>query len=107
MAIIIDGKKISTLIKEEIKNQVEEIISKGGRAPHLAAVLVGYANFMDPERLQHFADVELTIHDVETYIGILIGAITLSGSIIAFGKLSGKIGGNPMLLPARHFLNLS
>ena len=41
MAIIIDGKKISTLIKEEIKNQVEEIISKGGRAPHLAAVLVG------------------------------------------------------------------
>ena len=41
MAIIIDGKKISTLIKEEIKNQVEKIISKGGRAPHLAAVLVG------------------------------------------------------------------
>ena len=41
MAIIIDGKKISTLIKEEIKNQVEEIISKGGRAPHLVAVLVG------------------------------------------------------------------
>ena len=41
MAIIIDGKKISTLIKEEIKNQVEKIIFKGGRAPHLAAVLVG------------------------------------------------------------------
>ena len=41
MAIIIDGKKISTLIKEEIKNQVKEIISKGGRAPHLAAILVG------------------------------------------------------------------
>ena len=41
MAIIIDGKKIASLIKEEIKNQVEEIISKGGRAPHLVAVLVG------------------------------------------------------------------
>ena len=41
MAIIIDGKKISTLIKEEIKNQVEEIKSKGGRVPHLVAVLVG------------------------------------------------------------------
>ncbi len=41
MAIIIDGKKISTLIKEEIKNQVEEIKSQGGRVPHLAAVLVG------------------------------------------------------------------
>ena len=41
MATIIDGKKIASLIKEEIKNQVEEIISKGGRAPHLVAVLVG------------------------------------------------------------------
>ena len=41
MAIIIDGKKIASLIKEEIKNQVEKIISKGGRAPHLVAVLVG------------------------------------------------------------------
>ena len=72
----------------------------------LAAVLVGFANFMDPGRLDHYNGVELTIHDVETYLGILIGAITLSGSVIAFGKLSGKIGGNPMLLPGRHFLNL-
>ena len=72
----------------------------------LAAVLVGFANFMDPERLSHYSGIELTIHDVETYLGILIGAVTLSGSVIAFGKLSGKIGGNPMLLPARHFLNL-
>jgi NAD(P) transhydrogenase subunit beta len=46
------------------------------------------------------------IHEVEIYVGILIGAITFSGSIIAFGKLSGKIGGNPLLLPARHLLNL-
>ena len=72
----------------------------------LAAVLVGFANFLDPGRLSHYSGVELTIHDVETYLGILIGAVTLSGSVIAFGKLSGKIGGNPMLLPARHFLNL-
>ncbi|MDH4072439.1 MAG: NAD(P)(+) transhydrogenase (Re/Si-specific) subunit beta, partial [Gammaproteobacteria bacterium] len=46
------------------------------------------------------------IHDVETYLGILIGAVTFSGSVIAFGKLSGRIGGKPMLLPARHWLNL-
>jgi NAD(P) transhydrogenase subunit beta len=50
--------------------------------------------------------VELTIHEIETYLGILIGAITFSGSIIAFGKLSGKIGGNPVMIPGRHFLNL-
>ena len=39
-------------------------------------------------------------------LGNIIGAITFSGSLIAFGKLSGKIGGNPVLLPARHVLNL-
>jgi NAD(P) transhydrogenase subunit beta len=43
---------------------------------------------------------------MEIYVGILIGAVTFSGSIVAFGKLSGKIGGNPLLLPARHWLNL-
>ena len=71
----------------------------------LAAVLVGFANFMDPT--VHFEDSgEQKIHDIETYLGILIGAITFSGSVIAFGKLSGKMSGNPILLPARHWLNL-
>ena len=69
-----------------------------------AAVAVGFANFMDPDA--HFAGVELTIHDIETYLGVLIGAVTFSGSVIAFGKLSGRITGNPLLLPARHWLNL-
>jgi NAD(P) transhydrogenase subunit beta len=44
---------------------------------------------------------------VEIYVGILIGAVTFSGSLIAFGKLNGKIGGKPLLLPARHWLNLA
>ena len=71
----------------------------------LAAVLVGFANFMDPT--VHFEDSgEQKIHDIETYLGILIGAVTFSGSVIAFGKLSGKMSGNPILLPARHWLNL-
>jgi NAD(P) transhydrogenase subunit beta len=43
---------------------------------------------------------------MEIYIGIFIGAVTFSGSIIAFGKLSGRIGGSPLLLPGRHWLNL-
>ncbi|MDD5036356.1 MAG: Re/Si-specific NAD(P)(+) transhydrogenase subunit beta [Methylococcaceae bacterium] len=70
----------------------------------LAAVLVGYANFIDPTST--LTGVEKTIHEVEIYIGVLIGAITFSGSVIAFGKLSGKISGKPVLLPARHWLNL-
>ena len=43
------------------------------------------------------------IHEVEIYIGILTGAVTFSGSLIAFGKLNGKIGGKPLLLPGRHW----
>ena len=71
----------------------------------LAAVLVGYANFFDTTI--NLEGVEKTIHEVEMYVGILIGAVTFSGSVIAFGKLSGKISGKPMLLPARHWLNLA
>jgi hypothetical protein len=54
------------------------------------------------------AATEKSIHEVEIYLGILIGAITFSGSVIAFGKLSGKISrANPLLLPGRHWLNLA
>jgi NAD(P) transhydrogenase subunit beta len=86
--------------------QMPELVAILHSLVGLAAVAVGFANFMDPERLSHYVGVELTIHDVETYLGILIGAVTFSGSVIAFGKLSGRISGNPMLLPARHWLNL-
>ena len=101
------GATIGLILAKRVQmTQMPELVAMLHSLVGLAAVLVGFANFMDPERLQHFAGVELTIHDVETYIGILIGAITLSGSIIAFGKLSGKIGGNPMLMPGRHWFNL-
>jgi H+-translocating NAD(P) transhydrogenase subunit beta len=101
------GATIGLILAKRVQmTQMPELVAMLHSLVGLAAVLVGYANFMDPERLQHFAGVELTIHDVETYLGILIGAITLSGSVIAFGKLSGKIGGNPMLMPGRHWFNL-
>ena len=84
--------------------QMPELVAILHSLVGFAAVLVGFANFMDPD--VHFTGVELTIHDIETYIGVLIGAITFSGSVIAFGKLSGKISGKPLMLPARHWLNL-
>ncbi len=70
----------------------------------LAAVLVGYATFLDPNN--NMVGAEKTIHELEIFVGIFIGAVTFSGSVIAFGKLSGKISGNPALLPSRHWLNL-
>ena len=71
----------------------------------LAAVLVGIASYMDPTST--LAGVEKTIHEVEIFLGVWIGAVTFTGSVIAFGKLQGSIGGKPLLLPARHWLNLA
>ena len=106
VGLLVGGAIGLVLAKRVQMTEMPELVAMLHSLVGLAAVLVGFANFMDPGRLDHYNGVELTIHDVETYLGILIGAITLSGSVIAFGKLSGKIGGNPMLLPARHFLNL-
>lgn len=71
----------------------------------LAAVLVGFASYLDPAG--HFVGAEKTIHDVEIFIGILIGAITLTGSVAAFGKLQGILTSRAVLLPGRHILNLA
>ena len=84
--------------------QMPELVAIMHSLVGMAAVLVGYANFMDSS--SSLVGVEKTIHEVEIYIGIFIGAITFSGSVIAFGKLCGKIDGKPVTLPARHWLNL-
>ena len=71
----------------------------------LAAVLVGVATYL--EAGAHYSAVEAAIHNVEVFVGVFIGAITFTGSVIAFGKLQGIVGGKPLLLPARHWLNLA
>ncbi|MCL4137778.1 UNVERIFIED_CONTAM: hypothetical protein GTU68_046031 [Idotea baltica] len=70
----------------------------------LAAVLVGFASYLDPD--SHLEGAAHTIHSVEIYLGILIGALTFTGSVVAFGKLNGKIGSKPLMLPNRHLLNI-
>jgi H+-translocating NAD(P) transhydrogenase subunit beta len=84
--------------------QMPELVALMHSLVGLAACLVGFASYIDPSTKMEGA--EKTIHELEIYIGILIGAVTFSGSLIAFGKLNGKIGGSPLLLPARHWLNL-
>jgi NAD(P) transhydrogenase subunit beta len=86
--------------------QMPELVAILHSLVGVAAVLVGFVNFMDPGAALQFSGTEKTIHEIEIYLGVLIGAITFSGSVIAFGKLSGKISGNPLLLPARHWMNL-
>ena len=69
-----------------------------------AAVLVGLGGTLDPNTVH--VGIDATIHEIETFIGVFVGAITFTGSVVAFGKLQGLIGSKPLLLPARHMLNL-
>ncbi|MCL4777048.1 MAG: NAD(P)(+) transhydrogenase (Re/Si-specific) subunit beta, partial [Gammaproteobacteria bacterium] len=85
--------------------QMPELVALMHSLVGLAACLVGFASYIDPG--MELSGAEKAIHEMEIYIGILIGAVTFSGSVIAFGKLSGKISGRPLLLPARHWLNLA
>lgn len=71
----------------------------------LAAVLVGFGSYLDPHT-QTLTGTEHTIHLVEVFIGIFIGAITFTGSIIAWGKLDGKIRSKPLVYPGRHAVNI-
>jgi NAD(P) transhydrogenase subunit beta len=87
--------------------QMPELVALMHSLVGLAAVLVGFANYIDPAASAGFKGAEKTIHELEIYIGVLIGAVTFSGSVIAFGKLSAKISGKPMLLPGRHWINLA
>ena len=84
--------------------QMPELVAGFHSLVGLAAVLVGFSSYMDPNT--HFEGTEKIIHEVEVYLGVFIGIITFTGSIIAFGKLSAIIGGKPLTLPGRHWLNL-
>lgn len=100
------GGSIGLLLAKKVQmTQMPELVAILHSLVGLAAVLVGFANFMD--HTTTLTGVDKTIHDVETYLGILIGALTFSGSIVAFLKLSARISGKPMLLPARHWFNLA
>jgi NAD(P) transhydrogenase subunit beta len=70
-----------------------------------AAVLVGLASFLDPSHAE-LSETDQLIHDIEILLGVFIGGVTFTGSVIAFGKLRGSLSGKPLLLPGRHMINL-
>ncbi len=85
--------------------QMPELVALMHSLVGLAAALVGFASYFDPT--SHLLGAEKTIHEIEIYMGILIGVVTFTGSLIAFGKLNGRIDGKPLTLPARHWMNLA
>ncbi|MFT4667759.1 MAG: NAD(P) transhydrogenase subunit beta, partial [Gammaproteobacteria bacterium] len=75
----------------------------------LAAVLVGFGSYLDPHThtiTQEFTVTDHTIHLVEIFIGVFIGAITFTGSIVAWGKLEGRIRSKPLAYTGRHLVNI-
>jgi NAD(P) transhydrogenase subunit beta len=106
LAAMVAGAAVGLYAARAVKmTQMPELVAIMHSLVGLAACLVGYASYIDTSI--QFAGAEKVVHEIEIYLGILIGAVTFSGSVIAFGKLSGKIGGKPVLLPARHWLNLA
>ena len=103
--LILLGGSIGLILSKKVQmTEMPELVAILHSLVGMAAVLVGLVNFINPT--QDYVGVEKTIHSIEIYIGIFIGMVTFSGSVIAFGKLSGKLSGNPLMLPAKHYLNL-
>ncbi len=108
LGAMVAGGALGLYLARVVKmTQMPELVAFMHSMVGLAAVLVGYANYIDPTASAGLTITEIAIHEMEIYVGVLIGAVTLSGSIIAFGKLSGRIGGKPLLLPGRHLINLA
>jgi NAD(P) transhydrogenase subunit beta len=108
VAAMVVGATVGLYAARIVKmTQMPELVALMHSLVGIAAVLVGFANYIDPAASAHYQGPEKTIHELEIYIGVLIGAVTFSGSVIAFGKLSAKISGRPVLLPARHWINLA
>ncbi|MFT0170658.1 Re/Si-specific NAD(P)(+) transhydrogenase subunit beta [Paraburkholderia mimosarum] len=106
VAALVVGGAVGLLAAKKVQmTQMPELVALMHSLVGLAACLVGFASYVDTS--VQFTGAEKAIHEVEIYVGILIGAVTFAGSVIAFGKLSGRIGGKPLLLPARHWLNLA
>jgi NAD(P) transhydrogenase subunit beta len=105
---LVIGAAIGLYLARTVRmTQMPELVAFMHSLVGLVAMLVGYASYIDPAATGGMSPAEVSIHHAEVYVGVLIGAVTLSGSVIAFGKLSGRIGGKPLLLPARHWLNLA
>ena len=105
-AVMVPGAIIGAIVAARVAmTSMPELVAMLHSFVGAAAVLVGIANYLAPDAT--LIGVEATIHKIEIFIGVFIGAVTFTGSIIAFGKLRALITGKPLLLPGRHLLNLS
>ena len=102
MAGAIIGLSLAIRVK---MTQMPELIALLHSFVGLAAVLIGFVSYMDSNT--HFSGIEASIHNIEIVLGIFIGAVTFSGSLVAFGKLKEILSSKPLIIPLKHFFNVA
>jgi len=108
-AILIGGGIGFVIARRIAMTAMPQLVAAFHSLVGLAAVLVGAAAYLNPGAFGILDTLTGQIHQasrVEMGLGVAIGAITFSGSIIAFLKLNGNMSGKPIMLPARHLINL-
>ena len=104
--LMLGGSIIGAVLAKRVEmTSMPELVAILHSFVGLAAVLVGMASFLDPGH-DLLEGTNRLIHDIEILLGVFIGGITFTGSVVAFGKLRGSLSGKPLLLPGRHFINL-
>lgn len=104
LAMIIGGAIGIHYAKKVEMTEMPELVAILHSFVGMAAVLVGFNTFLDHGEL---TGAMLNIHLVEIFLGVFIGAVTFTGSVVAFGKLRGLVSSKPLMLPHRHKLNLA
>ncbi len=102
--LVVGGLIGAVLAKRVAMTAMPELVAILHSFVGLAAVLVGISSHLNPA--EQLTGIEESIHIVEIWIGIAVGALTFTGSVIAWAKLRGTMSGKPLLLPGRHLLNL-
>lgn len=107
LVAVLIGAIIGILLAKRVDmTEMPELIAALHSFVGLAAVFVGYNSFIELLSDHSFVGSMLIIHLTEIFLGIFIGAVTFTGSIVAFGKLHGKIRSNPLILPYKDLLNI-
>src|ERR1043166_9157294 len=105
LGALIPGMVIGAILASRVQmTSMPQLVAMLHSFVGLAAVLVGFATYLGPQ--EQMTAAEHNLHLAEIFIGVCIGSISFTGSVIAFLKLQGTIGGKPLILPARHILNL-
>jgi NAD(P) transhydrogenase subunit beta len=106
LAAAVIGAAIGALLARRVEmTQMPQLVAVLHSFVGLAAVLIGVTNYLMPAG--ELGEAERAIHLVEIYLGVFIGTVTLTGSIVAFLKLQGTVSGKPLVIPGRHLLNLA